>query len=386
MHVLIVSDDENWIEDFDALLTHHGYRTTAMSVQDMTGQDDRHRWQTLVFDGNTGSPGQIALRRHGGWRGDAKIPAVVSIALDSQQRQGWLEAGADAFLPHVIDAPSVLVTLARCQEMVTLYQQSEATTQRLRILRSQLQENLYSASLVQRDLLPDPQFSFPGLSIAWFIESCEDLGGDLVSLLPLDEHRLAFAVIDVAGHGAKAAILGVQISRRFRSSASPWDSGINPDILSVPQRLAELFNHEFPMDYRSLQFFTMCYGVIDARTGICQYVGCGHPAPLLVGQQGSVRELPSLGHPIGILPHTTAVFQQQEVQLQPGESLVFYSDGLSEALNAQGDILDVEGISAALRTASPDARSQIAALQEAARTWRECNAVSDDSTALVISR
>lgn len=390
MKILIVDDDLIVSRRIERILSQAGHRSQVVnSAAAARAALTASHWDAAIIDWQLPDGSGLDLIHE--QRRDKSVRYLYVIMLTGmsggEHRRQGMDAGADDFLLKPLDGEELMLRIRVALRITELQKQLAARNHELAQTKRRLEEDLLSAAKVQRDLLPSEDFSFPGVTIDWFLHSCDALGGDLVTLMPIDDRRLGFAVIDVVGHGAKAAILGVQISRRFRSgnSLSRFASTISHEVLCQPSQLAMLLNDEFPMDYRNLQFFTMCYGVLDTVSGHCRYVGCGHPPPVLINGSGQARWLPVQGHPIGVMAAEKVHFQEQSCQLQRGEALVLYSDGLPEAVNAQGELLGSPALLEAM-AGDPQPEAILARLDQATGAWRGHDLLQDDCTVLAMRR
>lgn len=207
---------------------------------------------------------------------------------------------------------------------------------RLGAANERMARDLKAAAGIQRALLPEVPPRAPGLEFAWGFRPCDELAGDILNAYALDEDRIALYVIDVSGHGVAAALFAVALSRLL----SPSRGGPAPVVDSLessdlaPARLAEELNKRFPFDPRSRQYFTMLYGVISPSTRCFRYVSAGHPGPVVVPHNGAPRDLSASGFPVGLIEGAT--YQEEIIELHPGDRLFLITDGLLEAEDPQG--------------------------------------------------
>jgi sigma-B regulation protein RsbU (phosphoserine phosphatase) len=186
-------------------------------------------------------------------------------------------------------------------------------------------------------MLPPAVAEAGSLRIAHAFHPCDDLAGDNVGIVPLPQDRMGLYVLDVSGHGVGAALLSFTLNHLL----SPAIEGAlitertAAGLSAVPPaRVAERLNRQFPMD-RTRQYFTLVYGVIDPSSGRFQYVMAGHPAPVLMPLGGPPAAVAGAGLPIGMIDE--AVFEDQTLTLERGDRLYFYTDGATEAANADDE-------------------------------------------------
>lgn len=263
----------------------------------------------------------------------------------------------------------------------------------LKNANERMKQDLIAAAKVQRGFLPDQSPEIPGYRFAWLFEPSEYIGGDLLNVYRLDEHRWAFYVLDVSGHGVPAALLSVSLTRMIDqvSGATLKDrddrmkSGL-PQTVFDPQQLIHMLNRRFPGD--RTKFCTLLYAVLNVQEGSVTWVRAGHVPPLLVRRGGREAEyfMQPGGMCINNLPFKDGDIQSRTIQLEPGDRFVIYSDGITEAFN-EGQEYGLERFAEMMReTASlPLEKSLRVTLDQAAR-WTGNNQFEDDVTVLVLER
>ena len=257
-----------------------------------------------------------------------------------------LAAGADDFVTKPFDPAELRIRMksgTRVLELEDKLQEKIEEIGRSRVAVEQahakLQCELDAAANVQRALLPQHLPDSDGIDFAWSFEPSIQLGGDAFNVYKLAENRFGISFIDVCGHGLKSALLAVTVQHvidpRYRHTPLLWaDSAQDPRHLIVPPtEVLSRLNSQFQMDMETSQYFSMLYGVLDAETGRLEYSTAGHPPPLLIAADGSIRQLKGSGFPIGIAPE--ADYDHHELMLQPHDRLLFFSDGLFEVLNSE---------------------------------------------------
>ena len=167
-------------------------------------------------------------------------------------------------------------------------------------------------------------------------------------MLPLCGRSVGMYLLDVSGHGVPAALLSVTLSRVLTTSDAgstilmARDQNAKRPTIIPPGEVAARLNRRFPMSGQRNQYFTMVYAVLDTQTRMLRHAIAGHPAPLLVKRGRSPQPLTGGGFPIGMIED--AEFDDESIQLEPGDRLYFYSDGITEAVNSQGVMLQAEGL------------------------------------------
>jgi sigma-B regulation protein RsbU (phosphoserine phosphatase) len=205
----------------------------------------------------------------------------------------------------------------------------------LRRANTRMRADLEAAADMQRSLLPTAPPTIEGVRVAWAVETCERLGGDTLDVFALDAEHLGFYLIDVSGHGVKAAMLSVALHHAL----CPYPM---PGALLVETAR----NRMFPMESDSGQYFTMVYGILDVPRRQLRFVSAGQGAPIHVPRGGEPEEIQRFDLPIGVLPD--AIYRDHRVSLAPGSRLYFASDGVFEAVDAVGAEFGRERVLASL--------------------------------------
>ncbi len=179
----------------------------------------------------------------------------------------------------------------------------------------------------------------PGVEFAWRLDPCTELAGDFLNFYRLADNLAGAYVLDVSGHGVAASLLSVTVSRMLSGTSRQsvlFDAAGGPDQRNPasPSRVAEKLNELFPFDPRTAQFFTLLYGLVDTSNRTFRYVSAGHLPPIRVPRQGEPTQLDSDGLPIGLFPDSA--WMDRTVQLQEGDRVYLYTDGLVEAEEQTG--------------------------------------------------
>jgi sigma-B regulation protein RsbU (phosphoserine phosphatase) len=172
---------------------------------------------------------------------------------------------------------------------------------------------------IQSRLLPPPPSDVPGIDISASCIPCYEVGGDYFDFVKLDSGELAFALGDVSGKGVSAAMIMSGVQAAYRLGA--------PVVRDLPN-LVERLNTLIFKSAGGRKYVTFFCGVYDPQTGDLRYANAGHNPPLVV-KDGEARRLETTGTPIGLLPKGR--FGEASTVLEPGATLVLYTDGFVEA-------------------------------------------------------
>ena len=227
------------------------------------------------------------------------------IYVDSDDRATTFDEGQLELLTLLANMAAVKITNARLLE---------ADRERDRIA-----QELANATSIQRGMLPEGTPEIPGYELEAYLESCNEVGGDLYDFHLRSDGQLVFVVGDVTGKGMGAALL---MSSFLASARVLYDSCTDPAELS--RRLGAMVHRTTDRT----RFVTGFVGCLDPATGSLHYVNAGHPWPMLV-REGALRELESTGVPFGVLPEFP--YPASSIVLAPGEVFALFTDGIPEA-------------------------------------------------------
>ena len=193
----------------------------------------------------------------------------------------------------------------------------------LRHLRAE--EELAVAADMQASLMPATAPHVPGWEFKAIIDSAREASGDFIDLIPLSEGRWGILVADVSGKGVAAALYMAMVRTLIRTYAFEHES--------APAAVMSAANRRILSDTNDDSFVTAFYAVLDPATGALQYCNAGHNPPYLFRTQngGTVEELRGTGIPLGMLED--AVWEGGEVTMLPGDRLLTYTDGATDAQN-----------------------------------------------------
>ena len=185
-----------------------------------------------------------------------------------------------------------------------------------------LQQQLGIAREIQQALLPREFRHWPHLQVTGLNQPCLTVGGDYFDVLELSPDRIAFLIADVSGKGLGAALLATMLQGAI--------SG-----MSIGQDPAALFAHvnRFLCEHSQLErYATAFFGILDSA-GRLEFINAGHPSPLLVRHARAETPFLAGSFPVGLMPE--AEFETQTFQLQAGDTLVLFSDGVTEAIDPE---------------------------------------------------
>src|SRR5215831_10797128 len=238
--------------------------------------------------------------------------------------------------------------------------------------RQMLERDLEMAAQIQAELLPQPDFTFGAWQVARHYESAGPVSGDYCDLASDGDGSFFFMLGDVSGKGVAAAMLMTQLHAMFRSLKS-----VGLPLTQIVERASRLLcESSLPTQYATL----VC-GKADAE-GAIEICNAGHP-PVLWLNGGDVKAIDSTGLPVGVFSEQQ--FSSHTLRLQPGDSLLLYTDGLSEARDVDGAEYGIERLTKlapSVRASSP--RGMINACLEDLKMFSDGARMGDDLTIMAI--
>jgi serine phosphatase RsbU (regulator of sigma subunit) len=242
--------------------------------------------------------------------------------------------------------------------------------------RERIEQELRVARLIQHTLLPKSAPELEGHHIAVYYQPAREVGGDFYDFLDLEDGRLGLIVGDVSGKGVPAAIV-MAITRTMLRAAYRLGSPAPGEIL---EQVNNILYPEIPPN----MFVTCLVALLDSRSGRLHYANAGHDLPYLRHADGGSEELRATGMPLGLMPNMS--YEEKEITLEPGESVLLYSDGLVEAHDPQREMFGFPRMQGFVG-AHPDAATLIdSLLGELERFTGEEWEQEDDITLLTLKR
>ena len=256
------------------------------------------------------------------------LPVIMATADNrSEDIVQALASGANDYVTKPFDFP---VVVARVRTQLSL----KRAIQALASAHVRMKADLEAAARVQLALLPAELPSGDGVQFAWSYQPCDELAGDILGIQRLDAQHVGLYVLDVSGHGVRAALLAVTVNRLLSHITEgsivlkPAPTTGEPAPVS-PALVAEHLNRRFPVDSNGGHYFTLFYGVLNVDTRELVYVVAGQSAPLHL-RLGEVATVATAGNvPIGLI--ADARFEESRVVLKSRDRLYICSDGVLEA-------------------------------------------------------
>lgn len=231
-----------------------------------------------------------------------------------------IDEGAFYFIQKPFDRRVLLTLVTRCLELRRLRRAEQRHVQRL-------ERELEEAREFQLSLLPERSYQVDGVSIHARYLACSELAGDIYDYAPAGKDAVAVLVADVVGHGASAAMMTSVVKTSFQSAAEDrFEPSAVIDRVKAGLR---------PFD--ASRFVTLVCARLDLLNGSLAYINAGHPAPIVISPSAEPRRLTSTG-PMLSSTFYDLPYRRETVMLNRGDSLLLYTDGLTEAWNESDEM------------------------------------------------
>ncbi len=233
--------------------------------------------------------------------------------------------------------------------------------------RREMSREAYEARKIQQALLPRSSPYIPGFAISGLSTPAGAVGGDWYDFIPFEDGRWGLVLADVSGKGTAAALLMSATRGMLRSLATAC----------CPSEVLAKLNPLLVNDFPSGRFVTMLYAILDPTERTLRFASAGHLRPLLI-EDSEARFLETeRGLPLGI---GLGEYSEAEIHLSQGSRLLFYSDGITEATNPEGEEYGAERLEKHFRRADASAES----ILEDVRTFADGEGLHDDATVILV--
>jgi len=266
---------------------------------------------------------------------------ILTSRSDKSDIVSGIEAGADDFVSKPFDKDELRVRLLAGERIIKLERALNRQNEQLRSANERIHNGLRAAARVQQSMLPRQNIVTARARTAWKYVPTDELAGDAIGIHLIDDRYLIAYVLDVSGHGVPAALLSVSAMHSMEPSANAAsllrDMSRAGGIGTVrrPGQVAAELNRRFRPGENDGRFMTMILCVLDTQTGQLHFTSAGHPAPLVL-RHGLSIEVPDIGgFPISTMDD--GEYEEGSVQLQPGDRICLFSDGIVEQAHAIHD-------------------------------------------------
>ena len=258
---------------------------------------------------------------------------IVSAYGDMENIRTAMNRGAFDFITKPIDLKDLEITIEKSLKEIEEYKLAVSAQTKL----IALQQELDIANVIQTSILPKTFPPFPNrneFEIFAKMIPAKDVGGDLYDFFLIDKYRLGVVIGDVSGKGIAAALLMAVSKTLLKATAY---KGMPAD--NILSEVNNIIADESPPN----MFVTLFYGVFDTRSGAFEYSNGGHNLPYIISVDGQVKSLDNIGGlMIGAMKDVP--YESNVIMIKPGESLIFFTDGVTESFNKEGEEFHETGL------------------------------------------
>ena len=305
---------------------------------------------------------------------DPNLRAVIISAYgDMKNIRTAMNRGAFDFITKPLDFDDLRVTIDRTLRHLAEWREAVSARDKLVAIQNELDV----ANKMQQSILPTDFPTNAYLGTYGNMEPARNVGGDFFDIIRLEDGRIGLAIADVSDKGVPAALFMMSCRTLLKGAAigshSPGEAlGIVNDLIQERNDTG--------------MFVTLLYAVYDPSSGKLTYANGGHDSPLIVHADGSSVRIPSTdGIALGVLP--SLEYNQNSVTLTPSDTLILYTDGVTEAMNSQGEQFGMERLTQIFKNGPPmDPKDVAQAVFDAVKEFAGDTPQSDDITCLILHR
>lgn len=298
---------------------------------------------------------------------------IVSAYGDMENIRAAMNRGAYDFVIKPIDLSDLEITINKSLD--DLFKLKEAIQSRDQLIA--LQNELDIARSIQMSMLPKKFPAFPErkeFDVYAEMTPAKEVGGDFYDYFLIDHDHLGFAIGDVSGKGVPAALFMAVCKTVLKTTAL---KGLPPD------KCLQQVNHILHLESVASMFVTVFYGIFDLPSGEVAYCNGGHLPPFKIGKDGIVNTIDTTGNlTLGVLEN--AVYNTKTVKLHPGDGLFLYTDGITEAMDANRLEYGEERLMKSLQQPFKSAKDMSQTVISAVKTFSSGLTQSDDMTVLTL--
>jgi phosphoserine phosphatase RsbU/P len=314
-------------------------------------QDPRFASQTLVLQG---------------------IRSVLAVPLSVDERHVFGLIYADSPTHQVMFSSEHLDILTTLASVASIRVENASLLEE-RINRERMERELELATEIQQRFQPSGPPIIEGYEFQGISFSCYEIGGDYYDFIPRHDGTMLVALGDVSGKGTAAALLMSSLHAAIHGQVAA-QTPLDRTVTSINEYLAE--------NTPANRFVTLFIGELEPETGYLKFINAGHNPPIIGRADGTIEQLSSGGLPLGIMPF--AEYEIGHAQIDPGDVLVVYSDGVTEANNINEDEFGIERLQNVIKAHVSQSASRIRDRVEAALSDFTGTAAPNDDITLVI--
>jgi sigma-B regulation protein RsbU (phosphoserine phosphatase) len=385
--ILFVDDEELLLSSYEMLFEEEYDVYLAHSAEEALSQMEKRSFALVISDydmpGIKGIEFLNIVRK--------KYPDIIRILLTGFSDINIIvdavnESNIFRFLIKNDDLRKVISAVKDGIAIYRLIKSERKLKQELEQAYNEINNDLNAAAKLQQNIQP-PSSSFAGYSFAAMYLPSKYLSGDNYNFFQIDDF-IIYYVLDVTGKGIPASMMSFAISRLINSDKIPNNPTLNfkenKYEVKSPSEVLHTLNQTFLTKDDDIQFFTICYGIIDLKKSISKIGTGGHRKPILI-RGDKVEFIELKGMPIGFMDDPK--IGEIEIELNSDDKLILYSDGLPELVNSKGEMFGEERIIDILKlNHTANSNELIDIIEFHITNWTEGHKPDDDITVLTIQK
>lgn len=268
------------------------------------------------------------------------IPVLFFTSLTNpKDKIKGLSLGAVDFINNIVDQGELIARVQTHLHIQSLTRSLMESNEQLTQKQKSLDDDLHAAAMIQRSFLPAKNLKIPKVQLASAWLPANPLGGDIFNTIQCDQNKVIFYMIDVSGHDVPSALVTVSVSQYLQQQ------NVSSNIQFSPKQMILNLDKEYPLE-RFNRYFTIFYIVLDITTGSLSYSCAGHPSAVILTKNNGFKVLENGGTIIGL--NQGLPFEEGTDQLNPGDKVVLYTDGVTEMKNREEEFYGTERLYALL--------------------------------------
>lgn len=358
LHALVVDDSDLQRRILSSFLTRWGFRVTeAASGHDALAICSVEAPDLVISDWMM--PGMDGLAFCRAFRALPRESYGYFILLTSKSGKEavalGLDCGADDFLTKPVNPAELRARINAGARIIDMQRQLSdknrlitSTLAELQALYDALDTDLAEAKKLQQSLVRERSHDFGLAQVSLLLRSSGHVGGDLVGFYPAGDTHAGLFALDVSGHGISSAMMTARLASYMSSSAPEHNIALTRDSDGAlthlpPEKVVGSLNRLVLQEVQTDHYLTLFLADADLQTGRVVMVQAGHPNPMVQRHDGRLEILGAGGLPVGLFD--SAIYQQFDCMLAPGDRLIVLSDGFLECPDPQDRLLGIEGAS-----------------------------------------
>ncbi|PNQ53928.1 response regulator, partial [Vibrio agarivorans] len=388
--ILLVDDSKTVLCYISSALQKQGYEVITVDNGDDALQTlkDREDIQFVISD--LMMPGISGVELCRKLKSNFLSRYIFFVLLSSKNDQNsvikGMDSGADDFIDKKTSVGELQARIRAGFRTLSLHNMLMARNQELDSAYQMIQKDLDAASELMEQLLPTEEH-IHSARFNYAYLPCSKIGGDMLGYIELDDEHVAFYLFDVSGHGISAALMAFSIqqtlSQKNKTESITLDWSEEGTRIRQPEEVVERLNRRYQQNSQSQIYFTIEYAILNTKKGQLQYCTAGHPKFIWQKKYDKFEQIGDDNFMVGMLE--PMIYQSGRLQMEPRDTLWFFSDGLLEARKDKSLFGMDRLIMAIERAQEKSHKNQANVVLEEVQKWQNKAEMEDDVSLLRVS-